>query len=44
LLEKLLDKQLEQKLGHKVSPADFLDASHILVKVTVTIRRTRKSV
>lgn len=36
LLEKILDKQMEAKFGHKLGPADFVDASHILVKVQVT--------
>jgi parvulin-like peptidyl-prolyl isomerase len=32
-LEKLARKDVEQKLGHPLGPADFRSASHILIKV-----------
>lgn len=33
LVEKMVMKDLETKMGHKLGPDDFLDASRILVKV-----------
>src|SRR5262249_48590135 len=36
LLEKLVAKNLQDKIGHPVGPGDFVDASHILIKVTPT--------
>lgn len=32
-LEMLVQKQLDEKAGHKIDKADYLDASHILVRV-----------
>lgn len=32
LLERIVQKDLETKLGHPVGPDDFVDASHILVR------------
>jgi len=34
LLEKIILRDMEKKLGHKVGPGDFLKASHVLVQVT----------
>src|SRR5262249_43440989 len=33
LLKKLTQRQLEEKVGHKIDKEDFVDASHILIRV-----------